>query len=61
MAGQQELAEFLQGITNQITGQLHNLSSAVGAHSITATVNVSEGEPTKCKEWIKSIYKYIGL
>ena len=76
MAQQEELGKILVGlateITNNITGglqevgqnfssQLSQLSTVIGAQGVSQIVGVFEGDPTKFRDWIKSIEKNILL
>ena len=58
MAAAQNLGEYLQGITGQITGQLASLSTMIGAQGISSAVPTFEGRPDMFKNWIKNIEKY---
>ena len=70
MAQQEELGRFLVGlatdITNNVTGglqevgqnfssQLSKLSTVISAQGVSQRVGVFEGDPTKVRDWIKSI------
>ena len=74
MAQQEELGRFLVGlvteITNNVTGgyeevgqnfcsQLSKLSSVTSAQGVSQIVGVFERDPTKFRDWIKSVEKYI--
>ena len=76
MAQQEELARFLVGlatqITNNATGELQEvgknfssklskLSNVISAQVTSQIVGVFEGDPTKFRDLIKSIEKYILL
>ena len=76
MGQQEELGRFLVDlateITNNVTGglqevgqnfssQLSKLSTVIGARGVSQVVGVFERDPTKFRDWIKSIEKYILL
>ncbi len=54
----QEMGEFIAGITQQISGHLEALSGTLGAQGVAQVVDTFKGDPTKYKTWIKSIEKY---
>ena len=41
-----------------LSNQMANLTSAIGAHGISQFIPPFEGDPSKFKQWIKSIEKY---
>ena len=71
-----ELGRFLVGlateITNNITGRLQNvghsytnqlagLSTVISGQGVSQVLGSIDGEPTKFRDWIKSIEKYVLL
>ena len=65
MAEQEELGRFLVGlsgkITNNVTRGLQNLLTLITAQGIYQVMGSCDGEPTKFRDWIRSIEKYMLL
>ena len=74
MAEQEELCRFFVGlagaITNIVTRGLQNveqsftnhlagLLNVISAHGVSQVVDSFGGEPTKFRDWIKSVQKYV--
>ena len=51
----------LQGVGQNFSSQLSKLSIVISAQSVSQRVGVFEGDPTKFRDWIKSIEKYMLL
>ena len=76
MAQWEELGRLLVGLTAEITNnikrglqnvgpsfinQLAGLSTVISAQGVSQVVGSFDGEPTKFRDWIKSIEKYVLL
>ena len=76
MAEQEELGRFSVGLASEImnnvtsglqnvgqilTSQLAGLSVVISAQGVFQVVGSYDGEPTKYRDWIKSIEKYMLL
>ena len=51
----------LQNVGQSFTNQLAGLSTVISAQGVSQVVGSFDGEPTKYRDWIKSIEKYVLL
>ena len=56
-----EIKKGMEDVGKDFSTQLANLSTIISAQGVSQIVGVFDGEPTKFRDWIKSIEKYVLL
>ena len=56
-----EIKKGMEDVGKDFSTQLANLSTIISAQGVSQIVGVFDGEPTKFRDWIKSIENYVLL